>query len=152
VSVDTRVIEKVIDIDAPPETVFSYLIDPARYVRWKGKLARLDPRPGGEFHVDFANGKDIVGGRFVEVVPPRRVVFTWGWEGNEMVPPGSSTVEIDLEPNGRGTRLRLVHRGLPVEGLATHAEGWDYFLPRLGEVAEGREARTEAGHHTDARQ
>jgi uncharacterized protein YndB with AHSA1/START domain len=68
VTVDTKVIEKVISIDAPPETVFSYLIDPARYVRWKGKLAQLDPRPGGEFRVEFASGTDIAAGRFVEVI------------------------------------------------------------------------------------
>jgi hypothetical protein len=85
VTVDTKVIERVISIDAPPETVFRLLTDPTQYVRWKGKLARL---------------------------PPRRVVFTRGWEGNEMVPPGSSMVEIELEREGRGTRLRLGSPGL----------------------------------------
>jgi len=56
------------------------------------------------------------------------------------VPPGSSTVEIDLEPDGQGTRLKLVHRGLPEAAIAPHTEGWDYFLPRLTNVAEGRDA------------
>jgi uncharacterized protein YndB with AHSA1/START domain len=150
VTVDTKVIERVIEIAAPPETVFTYLIDPARYVRWKGSRAELEPRAGGVFRVEFPSGKDVVAGRFVEVIPPRRVVFTWGWEGSEFVPPGLSTVEIDLERTGAGTRLRLVHRGLPEAAVMTHAEGWDHFLPRLIDVAEGREPEAETAHHTDA--
>jgi uncharacterized protein YndB with AHSA1/START domain len=140
-AVDTKVIERVITIDAPPETVFRLLTDPVQYVTWKGRLAELEPRPGGRFRVEFASTKDVAAGKYVEVIPGRRVVFTWGWEGNEMVPPGSSTVEIDLTPLGSGTRLRLVHRGLPQVAIASHTEGWDYFLPRLTDVAEGRPAR-----------
>jgi uncharacterized protein YndB with AHSA1/START domain len=140
-ALDTKVIERVITIDAPPEAVFRLLTDPVQYVQWKGKLAELEPRPGGKFRVEFGGGKDIAAGKYVEVVPGRRVVFTWGWEGNEMVPPGSSTVEIDLVPEGSGTRLRLVHRGLPQAAVASHIEGWDYFMPRLTDVAEGRPPR-----------
>lgn len=150
-AVDTKVIERVITIDAPPETVFRLLTDPVQYVRWKGKLAELEPRPGGKYRVEFASTKDIAAGKYVEVVPNRRVVFTWGWEGNDVVPPGSSTVEIDLTPVGTGTRLRLVHRGLPQDAIASHTEGWDFFLPRLEDVGAGRPAR-EAPHHTDANQ
>jgi uncharacterized protein YndB with AHSA1/START domain len=149
--IDTKVIEREITIAAPPETVFRLLTDPVQYVRWKGKLAELEPRPGGTFRVEFANTKDIAAGKFVEVGPGRRVVFTWGWEGNEHIPPGKSTVEIDLVPEGTGTRLRLVHRGLPEDAIASHAEGWDYFLPRLEDVAEGREPR-EAPNRAEAKQ
>lgn len=147
-TVDTKAIEKVITIAARPETVFRLLTDPNEYVRWKGKLAQLEPRAGGTFHVDFMNDKDVVDGRFIEVIPSRRVVFTWGWKDNPVVPPGSSTVEIDLEPEGQGTRLRLVHRGLPDEAIPTHTEGWDFFLPRLVSVAEGRDAGSDKAHHT----
>src|SRR5260370_11161304 len=126
-STDVDVIERVIDIQASPETVFGLLTDPTEYVKWKGRLADLDPRPGGRFHVTINDSK--VSGAYVEVVPNRRVVFTWGWEGPDaIVGPGGSTVQIDLEARGKGTRLRLVHRGLPAAGLASHVEGWDYFL------------------------
>jgi uncharacterized protein YndB with AHSA1/START domain len=146
VTVDTKAIEKVITIAARPEIVFRLLTDPNEYVRWKGKLAQLEPRAGGMFHVDFMNDKDVVDGKFVEVIPSRRVVFTWGWKDNPVVPPGSSTVEIDLEPDGQGTRLRLVHRGLPHDAIASHTEGWDYFLPRLTSIAEGRDVASDPAH------
>ena len=91
---------------------------------------------------------EFCSGRCRELVPGRRVVFTWGWEGNEHVPPGSSTVEIDLEPAGSGTRLHLVHRGLPVPAIARHAEGWDFFLPRLITVGAGGTPASESAQHT----
>lgn len=138
-SIDRDVIERVIDIAASPETVFALLTDPEQYVRWKGRTARLDARPRGVFDVGFADG-NRVRGEYVEVVPNRRVVFTWGWDSPAAaVQAGGSTVEIDLEPRGTGTRLHLVHRGLPAEARPSHAEGWDYFLPRLIAVAEGKE-------------
>jgi hypothetical protein len=48
-------------------------------------------------------------------------------------------VEITLTPEGAGTLVRLRHFGLPSEALRRqHAEGWDFFLPRLGAAVEGR--------------
>jgi len=79
----------------------------------------------------------------VEVIPYRRVVFTWGWEGGKEgsspVPPGSSTVEITLTPDGDGTIVRLVHRDLPEGERDKHAQGWELYLDRLAVVASGRD-------------
>jgi uncharacterized protein YndB with AHSA1/START domain len=126
-----------VKINARPETVFALLIDPVRLVRWKGMKATLDPRPGGIYRVSISP-EDVVRGEFVEVTPFRRIVFTWGWEGEDKpLPPGATTVEIDLIPDGDGTRLELTHRGLPPPAWALHGQGWDYYLPRLAVVAAG---------------
>ena len=132
-------IEREVRIDAHPETIFPFFTDPAKMVRWKGVLATLDPRPGGIYRVDVT-GRDVARGEYVEVVPYSRVVFTWGWEeeGNTL-PPGSSTVEISLTPDGDGTIVRLRHLGLTVDQGNAHAEGWVHYLQRLVIVAEGRE-------------
>jgi uncharacterized protein YndB with AHSA1/START domain len=45
-----------------------------------GVEATLEPKPGGVYRVN-ANGKDIARGKFLEVVPHSRVVFSFGWEG-----------------------------------------------------------------------
>ena len=84
---------------------------------------------------------DIAKGEYVEVTPFSRVVFTWGWEseGNP-VPPGSSTVEITLVPDGEGTLVRLRHSGLPTDhAREQHSQGWAHYLNRLTFAAEGRD-------------
>ncbi len=126
----TDAIVREVRIAARPETVFPFLTDPEKMCRWMGVAATLDPRPGGVFRCDVT-GKNVARGEFVEVVPTSRVVFTWGWEGGEAVPPGASTVEIALEPDGDGTIVRLTHRGLPAGSLAAHTEGWNHYLQRL---------------------
>lgn len=133
------VVEREVRIRASPETVFGFLVDPGRLVRWMGTEAMLDPRPGGIFHVRV-NGHESASGRFVEVVPHERVVFTWGWDDGVLsTAPGSSTVEIVLEPDGDGTLLRLTHRGLRRDVLRFHHAGWEHYLGRLALVAAGRD-------------
>lgn len=123
-------------VDAPPAVVWSFFVDPERIVRWMGSVATLEPRPGGVFRIDYGQG-DTVAGEFVEVEDLRRVVFTWGWEtGEDVVQPGGSRVEVDLEPidGGTATVIRLRHLGLDEDGRKSHDEGWRYFLPRLREA------------------
>jgi uncharacterized protein YndB with AHSA1/START domain len=125
-----------VHVEASPETIFPFLTDPEQLVRWKGSEAVLDPRPGGIYRCQVTP-KALAIGEFVEVDPPRKVVFTFGWDGEEAVPPGSSTIEITLEPSGSGTLVRLEHTGLPEGAPAQHGEGWVHFLERLEIVATG---------------
>jgi uncharacterized protein YndB with AHSA1/START domain len=129
---DTDQFSTEVRIAAAPETVFPYLTDPALMVRWMGEWADLVPAPGGTFAVDIQGNP--VRGEFLAVEPPHRLVFTWGMAGSD-VPPGSSTVEITLRPDGDGTVVALVHRDLPPEQVADHGTGWDHYLPRLAAVA-----------------
>ena len=126
-------------VAAPPAEVFRWFVDPALLARWIGIRATLEPRPGGTFRFEIAHG-EWCSGRYLEVVPGRRVVFTWGWDSGAIpVPPGSSTVEVDLEPHPDGTLVRLAHRDLAPEVRPLHAEGWARFLPRLAAVVAGRD-------------
>jgi uncharacterized protein YndB with AHSA1/START domain len=134
---DTAVYERTIAIDASPETVWEFFVDPQKLMRWMGIDAELDPRAGGIYHCNVIPGHTAVG-EFVEIDAPHRVVFTWGWEGNANVPPGSSTIEAQLTPEGNGTSLRFVHRDLPsAESVASHSQGWDHYLDRLEIAAAG---------------
>ncbi len=126
-------------IEARPEVVFTYFTDPAKMARWMGVDHKLDPVPGGVFLVDV-NGRDTTMGEYLEVDAPRRVVFTWGWRDSTELPPGSSTVEVDLIPDGDATVVQLVHRGLPPGPMASHAEGWGHYLPRLAVAGAGGDA------------
>ncbi len=123
-------------IAARPSDVYSYLTDSVRWARWQGESAEIEAVPGGVFRMVTAKGATAEG-RFVQLVPDALVVFTWGWQGSPTVPPGSSTVEIELAPDGDGTLLRLTHRGLPAEDRPIHAAGWNHYLPRLAISAAG---------------
>jgi uncharacterized protein YndB with AHSA1/START domain len=124
-------------IDATPETIWPFLSEPDKLVQWHGTEAEIDPRPGGVYRV-LVMGQYPTAGEYVEVVPREKVVFTFGWEheGNP-VQPGSTTIEITLQPEGDKTRVRLVHRGLPEEAVADHTHGWDHYLDRLAIAAAG---------------
>jgi uncharacterized protein YndB with AHSA1/START domain len=76
---DSEVLERVVRIAASPATIFPFFTDPEKMVRWKGITAELDSRPGGIYRVNVT-GRDIARGKYVEVVPNERIVFTWGWE------------------------------------------------------------------------
>jgi uncharacterized protein YndB with AHSA1/START domain len=126
-------------VAASPATVFSFFADRDQWLRWQGVEADIDPRPGGLFRINV-RGDGFASGRFVEIEPDRRIVFTWGWEmpGNP-VAPGSSTVEIDLIPDGGETIIRLIHRGLPAEAFELHREGWEHYIGRLAGRAAGKD-------------
>lgn len=124
-------------IRASPEIVFSFFTDRDRWLSWMGQSGQFDPMPGGAYRMNVI-GPAVASGRFVEVTPHTRIVFTFGWEGDgEAVPPGTSTVEITLEPAGAQTLVRLVHRDLPDAARAPHDAGWNHYLDRLTVRAEG---------------
>ena len=126
-------------IDASPETVWEFLVDPEKIVRWKGIDAVLQLWAGGAYRVTVIPSHVAVG-EIVECDPPRRLVYTWGWEGDENVPPGSTTVEYELVREGDGTRLLFAHRDLPTpESATSHTTGWDHYLPRLAAAASGND-------------
>src|SRR6185312_3603576 len=106
-----------------------------------GQKWSSDVRAGGSYECDVVPGH-TARGEFVEIDAPRRLVFTWGWDpgkdGPSPVPPGSSTIEIELIPDGDGTLLRFTHGDLPSEESAeSHGTGWDHYLERLVIAAPG---------------
>ncbi len=133
-TIATEPIVKEIHIDAQPDTVFAFFTEADKLTRWIAAEAETDPRPGGIYHqTHHFEGVDyLLRGEFVELDPPHRVVFTWGFENSEIgVSPGISTVEVTLTPADDGTDLRLVHSGLPEPARTNHDQGWDKQLESL---------------------
>jgi len=138
-------VEREIAIAASPETVWELLTDPDEATRWMGMHATFDLRPGGQYRVEVIPG-NTASGEFVEIDPPRRLVYTWGWEaGTSMsVPAGSTTVEFDLVASGDGTLLHFRHSDLPnTEAAESHGHGWDHYFERLATVAAGGDPGTD---------
>jgi uncharacterized protein YndB with AHSA1/START domain len=125
-----------IRIDAAPETVFRLLTDPTHMKVWLAEIVDANARPAGIFRIAGPVGTSIEG-TYLEVVPNRKVVFTWG--GVEGVRPGQSTVEFMLEADGDGTLVQLRHYGLPPRAVEPHRLGWVHSgLVKLRDAAEGR--------------
>lgn len=128
---DSEVLEVSVHVAAQPETVFPYFTDPARYTQWMGAAATLEPVPGGAYRVTMRDGVETVG-EFVEIDPPHRVVFTWGWANDHTVAPGSTRVVVTFAAEDGGTRVVLRHHDLPDhEQREHHGKGWDMYLHRL---------------------
>jgi uncharacterized protein YndB with AHSA1/START domain len=97
----------------PPERVWRAWTDPQALKRWFGpggedpvSLAQLDVRAGGRFRIVFGgpDGKaHDVQGVYKEVVPNRKLVFTWTWPNS--TPERESVITIELRAAGRGTDL-----------------------------------------------
>ena len=122
--------------------MWEFLVDPEKVARWKGLPAMtFDPTPGGAFRIEIVPG-NIASGEFVELDRPRRLVYTWGWEpdadGPNVVPPGSSTVEIELVPEDGGTKLLFTHRDLPTAKSAESPRRRLGPLPRAPRDRGGR--------------
>jgi uncharacterized protein YndB with AHSA1/START domain len=125
-------------IPAPRATVFAFLLDPDKLMRWMGTGAEMDPHPGGVYLLKGVSGSHNARGTFKEVVPVHRLAYSFGWDHSAAVPPDSSLIEIDLEERGQGTLLRITHSGLPTEQeRADHAKGWTHYIDRLAKVLSG---------------
>lgn len=134
---DPGPLEVTVHIAARPETVFTYFTDPARYAQWMGSHATLDPVPGGVYRVDMRDGVQA-SGEFVELDPPHRLVFTWGWTHDHAVAPGSTRVVVTFAEEDGGTRVVLHHYDLPDDGQRDHhGKGWELYLARLEVWATG---------------
>ena len=136
-------IEKSVVVPLGPDDTFALLTDPDRLRRWQAVTARIDLRAGGEYRWTIVPGHTAAG-TVREVEPGRRVVLGWGWEGQDDLPPGTSTLTITVAPTPGGTLVTLVHDGLSDEQVAGHTEGWTHYLERLEMAARLGDAGPDA--------
>ena len=141
------VVRREIQIAAPRATVFAFLTDPEKIVSWMGREVTSEAHAGGVYMVKSVAGRpNTARGAFREVVPIHRLAYSFGWEGSEEVPPGSSLIEIDLVEKDGGTLLQFTHSGLPNEAqCASHNKGWAHYLDRLATVVAGRDPGVDSG-------
>lgn len=131
----TEVVEVETRVKASPETLWDFFTQSEMMTRWKGRRAELDPRPGGVYRVEISDQVKAAG-EYLELEPHSRILLTFGWEEHP-VGPGSTKVEITLEPDGEETIVRLRHLDLPTDERDIHADGWKHYLDRLSKAGAG---------------
>jgi uncharacterized protein YndB with AHSA1/START domain len=128
-------------INAPPSRVYAAWTDPAQLKEWFGpekvrtRNFTSDPRPGGKYRWDVTSpeGEEMTcHGEYRELVPGKKIVFTWQWEDDEAWENRTSVVTVELSDRDGGTELRLRHEQLPSEeSRDRHNDGWNSVLDRL---------------------
>ncbi len=130
-------------IDAPVEAVYGAWTEPEMLRRWlapgDASVVRViaEVAVGGTFLVEMrgADGRRwLTRGVYREVVPCRRLVHTWRWEGSEV----ETLVTVEFEPAHGGTRLTLTHsRFADDEARDEHVDGWNRCLAKLEALWSG---------------
>jgi uncharacterized protein YndB with AHSA1/START domain len=128
-------------IHAPPRRVYAAWTDPEQLKRWWGpenvrtRSLVADARVGGKYRWDLINqeGEEMsVFGEYRELVPGKKIVFTWKWDDDEVWEGRSSLVTVELSDRDGGTEIRLRHEQLPSEeSRDRHNQGWTSVLDRL---------------------
>ncbi len=135
---DTLRIERT--FRAPAEAVFAAWTTPEvmrrwwqAEVGWETSEAEVDLRVGGAVRVVMRDPAAEVeyggGGAYTEVDPPRRLAFTWLWDGDTR----RTLIEIDFAEAGGATTVTFAHGGLwDEEAVRSHERGWSNVLDSLG--------------------
>ncbi|CAN5427350.1 SRPBCC domain-containing protein [soil metagenome] len=140
-------IEREIQIDASPEVVFEVISSPEHLKEWWPDEVTLDPTPGGTGELVFGNDEDprahVASVTVVEAEPYRLFSFRWTHPADQVATATNSLlVTFELTPSGGGTSLRMTEAGFREQGWEVavleetyndHANGWNFFIPRLGE-------------------
>ena len=123
--------------NAPPEKVYAAWIDPAKMSRWLGPPdvikvnTTTDVTVGGRYAIQMIvpNDEHNVSGVYREIVPNRKLVFTWAWRST---PERESLVTVTFTPDGDGTLMTLHHEQFFDEAARdNHEKGWTVIMDRL---------------------
>jgi uncharacterized protein YndB with AHSA1/START domain len=121
-----------------PQRLWHAITDPDEVSKWMGYPARIDLRPGGDYHLDFSRSREgddggELDGVIVRVVGERHLAIVWG----------RSVLEWDIEPDGERCRYTFAHHGQepPSEGDRHTDEGiaagWHAFLDAFAAHLDG---------------
>ena len=133
----TETFRTSIDIEATPERVFDYFVQPELLVQWMGDAARFEAFDGGVFSVDI-NGV-LIRGHFVRIDRPHFLEIAWGEAGNAAMPPGATRLRVTFAARGAMTHVELEHTALVPAEAVKHAIGWPHFIDRLRVAARGED-------------
>jgi uncharacterized protein YndB with AHSA1/START domain len=125
-------IERV--IAATPERLFTLWSEPEELVKWWGPegyttpAQTMDVRPGGRWRTTMqspAGTKHTVSGIYRAIEPPKRLVFTWGWDDDAGLRGHETDITVTFEPTTGGTRMVLVQQNFAdKDSRGRHEHGW----------------------------
>jgi uncharacterized protein YndB with AHSA1/START domain len=125
----------------PPERIYRAFTEPAAFERWlppfgfTGKVHSMEPAVGGVWRMSFTNfgsGRShTFGGRYLELVPGRRIAYDASFDDPGL--PGTMTTTVTLTAVSCGTDLQVVQDGIPADMCYL---GWQESLVALAQLVE----------------
>jgi uncharacterized protein YndB with AHSA1/START domain len=105
---------------------------------WSGRMTSSNVSPGGTYSIVMTH-KDgnvmTVEGRFREIVPEKKLVYTWAWLGEDGKPGREMLVTVAFRAVGGKTELTLTHEGFDgIEARDAHMGGWNGVFAKLDAV------------------
>jgi uncharacterized protein YndB with AHSA1/START domain len=131
---DNKVLRMERVIAATPERLFELWTDPEELAKWWGPEGfttptySMDVRPGGRWHTTMRRpdgSEHTVSGIYRAIEPPRRLVFTWGWDDDAGMRGHETEVTVTFEPAAGGTRMTFVQQTfVDADSRNRHEHGW----------------------------
>ena len=128
-------------INAPANRVYDAWTDPGQLKEWWGpegvrtRNLTAEVQIGGKYRWDLTSpdGEEMSAfGEYLELIPGKKIVFTWKWDDDEEWENRTSVVTVELFERGSETELRFRHEQLPSEeSRDRHTEGWNSLLDGL---------------------
>ncbi len=138
-----------VEVPVDAGSVYEHLTKGELLRRWFPSEAETDPKEGGKYRFVF---KTVDGktdhertGQFTALEPGKYVEYTWNY-GSE-----DTKVRFDIEKNGSGSRVTLVHSGFgddpeSQKAYEMHDQGWGMFMKNLNSLfSGGKDLRQEMG-------
>jgi uncharacterized protein YndB with AHSA1/START domain len=97
--------------DAPVAAVWQAITEPAAIREWFMPFEGFQPEVGCDFTFTAQDPDNVSWVHLCtvkEVVPQKKIAYTWRYEGQ----PGDTLVTMELKPDGPGTHIKLTHSGL----------------------------------------
>ncbi|GAB4233629.1 MAG: SRPBCC domain-containing protein [Methyloligellaceae bacterium] len=131
----------------PVEAVFAAWTRSDALRRWMGPgevcapESEIDPRPGGRIIIPMVNPDGRVHtarGEILEIVPNRKLRFSWAWDQEDGSPGQRMEITLEFEPAGDGSRLTFRQVNfIDAEAREKHQEGWAACLDKLARHLQG---------------
>jgi len=140
--------------DATPERVFAAWTNPDHFGQWFGPVGMktvecdIDAKVGGAWRL-MGEGENIPGrhtpgrvrptvsGKYVEIEPPSRLVFTWAWhEKDDFASPRGQESIVTIQFKSVGERTEMIFTQAVFkdeETRAAHNRGWSESFDKLGD-------------------
>lgn len=129
---------------ATPELVFSAWTEPRHLRRWSAPHGFTIPecdgdlRVGGAWHCTMRapdGTEHRLRGVYREIEPPRRLVYSHSWLDTAGQPGPETLLEVDIAPDGDGTRLTITQTGFASAASRDgHEVGWTETLEKLSDL------------------